>query len=332
LGSGSANYVVTGDGTLVYAAGVGAARSAPLTWVDRLGRPDPIAAIPSARFSSPRLSADDRRVLVSAEGNVRIYDLATGRETRVTTDGSAGGFVAWRPDDDMVAYSSRRTSKHLDWTNVWLQHPDGSGAPVKATALEGQVDVDAWSPDGRTLAVHHHPPSGANSDIFMVPVSEGVWAAPRPFAGAPAGEINVVFSPDGRYVAYRSNETGVSEVYIRPFDGAGPKTTVSVGGASDLAWARNGEIFYRRPKDEMLIAVAVATTPRLAVGQPIELFKIAGLLYGSNATRFAVASDGKRLLMPAGELPPSGGSSGLRPAIQIVLNWAEELKNLVPRP
>ena len=101
-------------------------------------------------------------------------------------------------------------------------------APLRVTALEGQVDLDAWSPDGQTLAVHHHPVPGG-SDLLMVPVGEGTGAEPQPFAAESFVEINVVFSPDGRYVAYRSNETGRSEVYIRPFAKAGPKTPVFGG-------------------------------------------------------------------------------------------------------
>ena len=183
---------------------------------------------PRRTIQLARLSSDDQRVLLSADGDVRIYHLATGREKRVTTDGSANGFVAWRPDDGMVAYSSARSSQRRDWTNVWLQRPDGTGSPSRVTALEGQVDVDAWSPDGQTLAVHHHP-VGGGSDLLMVPVGDGTGAEPQPFAAESFSEINVVFSPDGRYVAYRSNETGRSEVYIRPFAKAGPKTPVFGG-------------------------------------------------------------------------------------------------------
>jgi serine/threonine-protein kinase len=321
-GSASANYAVSRDGTLFHVVGTGAAGSDSLIWVDREGKANPIPTVRPSRFSAPRLSSDERRLLVLAEGDVRVYDLGTGRESRVTSDGTVGGFAAWR-DDGTVAYTSTRSEPDGN-TNVWIQPPGGTANATRLTALEGQLDVDSWSPDGRTLAVHHHKRDGG-ADVLMIPVG-GKSSESLSFAiGRPVAR-NAVFSPDGRYVAYLSNETGQFEVYIRPFRGPGPKTPVSVGGARNLTWARNGELFYQRPEDNTTIAVPVATRPTLTVGLPKELFRFSGLLYGTSATTYAVSADGKRFLMTAKER--EGPDTG--PGVTIVLNWAEELKAKVP--
>jgi eukaryotic-like serine/threonine-protein kinase len=303
---------------LFYVVGIGVDRPSSLVWVDRDGNAEPIPTIQPRRFIGPRLSFDEKRVLVVADNDVRVYELMTGRESRLTSDGSVGGFAEWR-GDGTVAYTSAR-SQSDGMTNVWIHSPDGNA--TRLTSLDGQVDVDCWAPDGRTLAVHHHKPGGG-TDVLMIPIADGQRSEPWPFVTG----LRAVFSPDGRYVAYLSSETGQPEVYVRPFPGPGSTTPVSVGGAVNLAWARNGELFYRRVADNALIAVPVATTPTLSVGQPQELFRFAGLFYNVSATTYAVSGDGKRFLMSAGQLE---SGSAARPAAHIVQNWTEELKARVP--
>jgi serine/threonine protein kinase/Tol biopolymer transport system component len=325
LTTASANYDVSDGGTLVYVVGAGAATRSPLTWIDRDGHTEAIPGIRPSFFRTPRLSADDQRVLVAADQDIRVYDLPNWRETRLTSDGRSG-FPAWRADG-AVAYTTSKSEREAT-TNVWLQPADGS-APRRLTALTGQVDVDSWSPDGRTLAVHHHK-IDSDTDILMISVEDGTASDPRPFAAESADESGAVFSPDGRYVAYLSNETGRSEAYIVPFPGPGPKRPLSTGGAGDVVWGRSGEVFYRRGSDHALMAVPISTTPVLAVGQPRPLFQMAGLLYGVSAARYTVTRDGKRFLMNAGDLRVDDGGSAPRPAIQVVLNWRKELERLVP--
>ena len=325
LTTASANYELSDEGTLAYVVGTGAATRSPLTWVDREGRTEAIAGIRPSFFRTPRLSADDQRVLVSADQDIRVYDLPNGRETRLTSDGQSG-FAAWRVQGG-VAYTSSR-AEAAETTNVWLQPADGS-APRRLTTLTGQVDVDSWSPDGRTLAVHHHKAAG-DSDILMISFDGEGHSEPRPFAAGSADETGATFSPDGRYVAYLSNETGGYEAYIVPFPGPGPKRPLSSGGAADLVWGRGGEAFYRHRSNHALMAVPISTSPVLTVGQPRPLFQLAGLLYGVSAARYAVTNDGKRFLMNAGDLRVDDGGSAPRPAIEVVLNWRSELERLVP--
>ena len=326
VNTGTANYAVSDDGTLFYAVGTGTVTRSSLTWVDREGRTEPIPDIRPGFHRTPRLSPDDQRVLVETGRDLRIFDLATGRESRLTSDGQSG-FPAWR-QDGTVAYTSARSEPEAT-SNVWLQPPDAGARPTRLTTLTGQVDVDSWSPDGQTLAVHHHT-VGGGLDLLMISIKDGKASAPVPFAADPHNETVAAFSPDGRYVAYVSNETGRNEVFIRPFPGPGAQTPVSTSGASEVVWARNGELFFRRISDHMMMALPVTTSPALTIGQPRPLFRLAGLQYGVSAPRYAVTADGKRLLMNAIDLRVDQGGTAPRPAINIVQNWREELKRLVP--
>jgi Tol biopolymer transport system component len=276
---------------------------------------------------TPRLSSDDQRVLLVAQGDLRVFDLATGRESRVTSDGATGAFAEWGPEDRTIAYSSTRSGPS-GAMNAWIQPADGTGTAMQLTSLDGQVHVDSWTPNGRLLAVHQHKPGGA-TDAFIVPVVDGTRSEPRPYLAEPFAEQHAVFSPDGRYVAYQSNETGQLEAYIRPFPGPGPKTPVSVGGADELGWSRTGDLFFRRLQDNALMVVPVGTNPTLAIGRPKELFRLSGSRNPVGARRYAVSADGTRLLLSA-SLLASGADAASRPSIHIVLNWHEELTRLVP--
>ena len=324
----SANYEMR-SGTLVHAVGTRAASlvASRLAWVDRFGKREPIGTIAARRFTAPRLSPDGQRVLVIVDGNLQVFDLSTGRETRVTQDGSTGGYAAWR-SDGTVAYTSMRGERE-GRTNAWMQPVEGTASAIRLTAMDGQVDVDSWSHDGRTLAVHNHKPGG-ESDLLMISVAGERASAPSPFHPETASERNAVFSPDGRFVAYISDETGRFEVYVRPFPGPAARQPVSVGGAADLSWGRNGELFFRRLEDSVIIAVPVATSPALSIGRPRELFRVAGLIYGTSATRYDVTADGTRFLMLAREVELDRVGASVRPTIRIVLNWQEELKQRLP--
>ena len=321
----SANYAVSDDGTLFYLAGAAVSGSS-LAWVDRAGTVDVLDTVPPKAYLGPRLSPNGERVLVVADGDAWIYDLASGRESPVTTDGMVNTYADWTPSGTEVAYSSSRGSLG---DNVWIQPADGSGTPRPLTALDGGVHLESWTPDGRTFAAHQHVTSGVN--LLMIP-SDGADAEPETWLEREFADNGVVFSPDGRYVAHVSDQTGEREIYIRPFPGPGGQETVSVGGGDEPAWASNGELFFRRPSDYAMMVVEVSTDPTLTVGQPRELFRGGVYPRGSARAKYAVTADGQRFLMSADLVAPPRREAGASPKVVVVQNWVEELKARVPIP
>jgi serine/threonine-protein kinase len=322
VSAAASNYSVSDQGTLVYVTGSASLRS--LVWVNRNGTAaGPIGSIPPGTYEEPRLSPDGGRVLVTRDGDLWVYDLASGRSSRLTRDGSSLMGV-WDPTGSQVAYSSARRGN----LEAWVESSDGSGQPRQLTSLGGQVHVDSWSPTGRTLAVHHHHSEGPVR-ILMLPMDQ---ANPKPevFLKGDYNAESAHFSLNEHYVAYLSQESGQREIYIRPYSRPGGQMTVSVGGGREPIWAANGDLFYRSFTGDRMFAVSVTTVPNLKVGTPMQVFQ--GPYYiaptGSPRAQYDVTSDGQRFLM----LAPSPGtnSSVARPRIIVVQNWFDELKRLVP--
>ena len=318
----SANYAVSDDGTLFYLSG-GVSSTSPLVWVDRDGTAETITTIPPNLYTTPRLSPDGERVLVVAEGDAWIYDIASGRESRVTNDGLTMSYAGWTPSGDHVTYTSSRDATG-GTVNVWMQAADGSGVAEQLTALDGAVHFDSWAHDGGTFAAHHHVRGRDYENLLMVSFAETAQE-PEVWLDRPYGDADAVFSPDGRFVAYRSQQTGNNQIYIRPFPGPGGQTPVSVDGGVEQVWGGNGEVFYRRVTDYAMMGVEVSTAPSLSIGPPRMLFPGGSNPGGSPRPRYTVTADGQRFLMTT-DLPVSGED----PRINIVFNWTEELKERVP--
>jgi serine/threonine-protein kinase len=317
------NYSVSEQGTLVYVA---AARVGlrSLVWVDRHGSAaGSIASMPPGTYEHPRLSPDGGRVLVTRDGDIWIYDLASGRNSRLTKDGSSQMGV-WDPTGAQVAYSSARQGN----LEAWAEPSDGSGPPRQLTNLGGLVHVDSWSPDGRMLTLHHHPAEGPVR-ILMLSMDRAE-SKPQVFFTGDFNAESAAFSRDGRHVAFLARETGQWEMYIRPYPGPGGQLTVSVGGGREPIWAANGELFYRSLTGEQMFVVSVTTVPTLKVGTPVQVFR--GPYYisptGSPRMQYDVTPDGQRFLMLAAS--PGTDTSVARSHVVVVENWFEELKRRVP--
>ena len=270
------------------------------------------------------MSPNGERVLVVADSDAWIYDLPSGRESAVTTDGSVNTYADWTPSGTEVAYSSSRGS---GVENVWIQPADGSGTARQLTDLDSGVHLESWAPDGGTFAAHQHVRVG--TALLMIPLV-GADAEPGTRLEREFSESGVVFSPDGRYIAHVSDQTGEREIYIRPFPGLGGQQTVSVGGGDEPAWAMSGELFYRRPSDYAMMVVEVSTDPTLTVGQPHELFRGGVYTGGSPRAKYSVTADGHRFLMRADRAPSPRTEAGRSMKVVVVQNWTQELLERVP--
>lgn len=322
LSSGIAYYGVARNGSLVYVPAGSWEQARTLVWEGREGNAQPIA-LPGESFLFPSISPDGKRIATGVEGGknqVWIYDMSGSSFNRLTFEGGNRSPV-WNPDGSRIAYASvREGSRAIFWKAV-----DGTGGEELLTRGGGRLYLNSFSPDRRILAFTQWDPK-TGYDIWLLPLDGE--RKPRPFLQTPAFEAGAMFSPDGRWVAYTSDESGRYEVYVQPFEGPGGKWQVSAEGGQQPRWARNGrELFYLAPDQENVMAVDVTTQPTFRAGKPIQVGRGQGIgaIAPPLASNYDVSSDGQRFLRIKrtdwAQLPAQ---------MIVVLNWFEELKQKVP--
>jgi serine/threonine-protein kinase len=322
---GAAHFAVSDDGSLAYVPGGMLVPNRKLVWVNRQGEVAPLPAEPR-EYESPSLSPDGKHVAVTIrEGSnydVWISEVARGTLTRLTSHPGEDVAPIWTPDGKQVTFASDVVG---DPPALWWRPADGSGPqePLLENEKPRVGMPTSWSPDGQTLAFRSS--STKSHDIWML--SREGEQEPWTFLDTEFDETGAMFSPDGGWLAYMSNETGRDEVYLQPFSVTGPrgKEQVSVDGGTEPVWAPDSrELFYRN--GDKMMAVAIETEPDLSVGIPKLLFE--ERLLGTGPVHlprnYDVSLDGQRFLMIQGEqeLVPT--------EIIVVLNWFDELKRLVP--
>ncbi len=269
-----------------------------------------------------RLSPDGRRVAVEviAVGGTHIWivDFETGIGSQLTFERSDNHFPTWTADGQTVVFQR-------DGEALYKKAADGSGEEELVFQSENSdprpTDV---SPDG-VLAFYEVTGEAGGRDIWTLQLEDGSASA---FLATPTNESMAMFSPDGQWLAYVSDQSGQSEVYVRPYP-QGSQRLISDGGGTAPIWSRNGqELYYRSPSGN-LMAVPIQTSPSFAPGRLRELFPVAGFLTSSNAAAYDIDVSGERFIMVSVEQTPDGASSQ---QINIVLNWFEELKERVPVP
>ena len=297
-----------------------------LAWVDRSGQ-ERLLNVPTRSYFQPRLSPDEQRLAVmitAAIGNADVWEWDFSHEnlSRVTDDGNHN-YLQWTPDGHRLSFLSQSgpVSSGGRGTISW-KRVDNSNAEIE-TLLSGQLARPplSWSPDGRVLAfVNIHPVTRA--DIWTMRVDEK--SPPQSFLQTRFQEGSPTFSPDGRWLAYVSDESGRSEVYVQPFPGPGTRIAISTGGGAEPVWPRRGhELFYRN--GDAMMAVEITTGPPLTAGKPRRLFD--GRYARSTALwpNYDVTADARRFLMVKGV-----EEFTVPTQINVVLNWDRELKRLAP--
>jgi dipeptidyl aminopeptidase/acylaminoacyl peptidase len=198
---------------------------------------------------------------------------------------------------------------------LFWQLADGSGGAERLTTSSGDV-ASSWSPDGQTLAFQE-PAPGAGWDLWVFRLSDH---KAQPFLQTRFNEIAPRFSPDGRWLAYASDESGRYEIYVQPYPGPGGKWQISTDGGTEPVWAHNGELFYRN--GDKMMAVETATRSNFSADKPKALFEGHYATY-QTLPSYDVTPDGQRFLLAK---PSEQGPQ----EINVVLNWFEELKGRVP--
>jgi Tol biopolymer transport system component len=319
---GHSRFSAAGDGSLAYRS-AGTSEVSRLTWFDRAGRMLG-AAGPPGRYRNPALSPDGTRVAVVyvREGDrnrdVWMLDLPRDVLSRFTFDPADDASPVWAPDGSRVAFGSSRLGGMF---SLFQKAASGSTPEVllfKSTVEEAQPY--SWSPDGRFI-LHRYMNNGAfNTGILEVGRDE----KPRLYQATPFTQSQSQASPDGRWMAFHSNESGANEVFAQTFPEPGGRWQISRSGGFFPRWRRDGrEIFYYAP-DSQLMAVPVGVSgSSLEFGSPMPLFRVDMLNGPATAVGFRaqydVAPDGQRFLVNV----PTGPSAGT--PLTVVLNWAARL-------
>ncbi|HXG56281.1 MAG TPA: protein kinase [Vicinamibacterales bacterium] len=308
---GAAQFSVSSNGSVAYVAGGDADHR--LVWVDRTGAGQPLAA-PRGAYATPRLSPDGRSIaLVAGRDREEVwrYDIALGELRQVTFNG--GSSPVWSADGSHIAFGASRNGPSA----VFRRRADGSGGDERVTTGARAQMPHSASPDGRMLAIIEHDASG-NRDIALLPL-EGE-RSPRPFHPSPATEATPVFSRDGRFIAFASDESGASEIYVAAADGSGPSVRVSRAGGSEPRWHPEGAAVFFRAGPRMMSA-PVRTRPALTAGPERLLFEGAFVRGAASAAAYDVSPDGERFLMLT-------GGDGQEPVRQltVILGWAASLR------
>jgi serine/threonine-protein kinase len=321
---GLAHFSISENGSLTYVLGGILAAEGELVWVDQNGGVESLP-FPPGVYQSPRLSPDGKQLVITklhGQANLWIYGMERGTLRRFTDEEGDEYWAIWTPDGKRIVFNSTR-SEGPGASLVW-KPADGS-SPVEQFAVgEYHQQPKSWSADGKLLVLTEglHPTTGL--DIWMLSL-EGE-RKPEPFLRSRFNEFHAIFSPDGRWIAYATDESGREEIYVQPYLGSGNIMPISTEGGMEPVWAPDGkELYYRDVSGDKVMAVSFITEPDLRVGKPRLLFEgryRGGWPWGRN---YDIAPDGKRFIMITDE------EQQLKPTqINVVLNWFEELKRLVP--
>ena len=334
--SGAANYAVSGPDTLVYMTPGASAQNTPrsLVWVDRLGREEPIKA-PRRAYSVPRLAPDGKRLAITINdresADIWIWDFARETMRRLTFDPGGDGMPVWTPDGTRIIFMSNRAGV----PNLYAQSADGTATVDRLTASANSQWPTSITPDGRHV-VGFEAGLRTTGDVVVFPLMS---RTSRPGSGDNASLLEALvetrfkgahpdISPNGRYVAYRSSESGRNEIYVRPFPQVDSGSwQVSTRGGTRPAWARNGRELFYIDESMTLMGVPVRTSgPTFSMGSPAKVFETQ-YAEPNPSRHYDVSADGQRFLMMKDNA--AGDSSATPASMVVVLSWTEELKQRV---
>ena len=305
-------------GHLIYRTGD--QQTTRLTWYDRSGKSLETVSEPGG-YHEPSLSKDNTKILFGrsdgpAPQDIYIQDLTRGSTTRLTFDPGVDSTSVFSPDEASVVFYSNRGGR-----STFLRK-SSSGAGVEELVLdEGTGSYpDDWSPDGKYILYEKNAGARNKVDLWVLPMTGS--EKPFPYIESPFEEAHSRFSPDGRWVAYTSTESGRSEIYIQSFPIGNGKWQVSTAGGDQAQWSSDGkELFYIAP-DRNLMSVSIGGGSSLEISRPSVLFQTVIPLTGITDDRnnFVPAKDGQRFLVNT-----LADITNSQPLI-MVLNWAGELK------
>lgn len=305
--SGSASFGFSNTGVLVYVPGGPLPIDyATLVWTDRHGNIKPLLETPRSYFSAV-LSPDGQKLALSvyaANDDIWVYHIVRGTLTRLTFGGGNNGRPIWTPDGRHLVYFAEKGRA----ANIFRKPWDGSGVEERLTENSDAQIPNSVSPDGKMLAFTQ------GGDIWILPMDEE--QKPRQFIQTQFSESQASFSPDGRWIAYRSDESGKNEVYVVSYPNREGKWQVSTGGGSNPMWSRSGkELFYVNVNKVMAVNVAAQATFSASV--PKKLFEVRSSEFGP----LDISPDGQRFILGV-----IRGQELTTTQLNVVLEWFKELQ------
>jgi serine/threonine-protein kinase len=319
--AGVGQFDVSKNGHLIYQSG-GGLGDEQVVRVDREGNATLIDPDWQGDFENVALSPDGTRLAVTATGSegthIWVKQLDTGPMVRLTFEGTANNRPAWSPDGRSVTFITNREKNR----SLWSVRADGS-ARADPLLSKGVVNEGFWSRDGRWIVFRTGSSGTRTRDIRAIRPAQDT--ASRLIVGAVFDEYAPALSPDSRWLAYVSNESGREEVYVRPFpESDRAKWQVSVDGGIEPRWSHSGrELFYRTSRGEMIVR-AVGGRETFEMGPPQLLFDASNFAGDNYHAVYDLTPDDRQFVM-------IGSNESIREDIVLVFNWIEELKAKLAR-
>jgi serine/threonine protein kinase/Tol biopolymer transport system component len=327
--SGGAQLSVSDVGSLVYLHGRGNSPNAPAVWMDRGGNILPLRGQRSD-WGNPQFSHDGRQLAFEIsdgrQADVWVQDLVSGRLARLTFDPADDFKPVWSPDGEWIVFASTRDGV----PNLYRIRSSGAGGTERLTTSPNPQLPGSWHPGGRFLAFEETRP-GTGIDLMIMPVPAAGTAASAHvnasvFASGPAVEAEPIFSPDGRWIAYRSSETGRAEVFVQSFASSG-KWQVSNGGGRDAAWSRTRPelLFFGTTQDRVMTAPYTVRDDSFRAGTPMpwSIVTVGRLPRGGRA--FDLHADGERVVV-------APAKDQVSDRMTFVSDFVNRLRQLAPTP
>jgi serine/threonine-protein kinase len=329
-GTGAAQFAVSQTGAFTYVAGEDPRADSPVMWIGRDGKTAPLRSKPS-NWTNPRFSPDGRKLaldILSGNVDVWIYEWARDTLTRLTFDPADDQEPVWTPDGKRIAFASSR-AKGLP--NIYWQRADGTGEVQRLTDSPNPQFPSSFDPSGRYLAVYEITPKNSN-DLMILPIEgdeKSGWKTGKPsvFLNTPANEVEPMFSPDGRWIAYFSNESGQFEVFVRPFAGPGGKSQISTAGGIQPAWSRTRrELFYVAPDNRIMVVSYTVEGDSFKADKPRLWSEQAVAPRRASSVWFDLHPDGDRIAAAVS----TGQAEEKLDKVTFIFNFFDELRRIAP--
>ncbi len=330
--NGGAQFSFSDTGAFVYVPGSAVSSDVSIYWMDAAGKFTPLRETPG-NYNNLAISPDGKRLAMDIiNGNrtdIWVYEWERDTLTRLTFGGDSNGRPVWTPDGQRIVYESAEKGG-VD--NLWWTRADGGGDAQRLTESKFDQITSSWSPDGKTLAFSQYNPV-TSWDIMTMPVegSEKTgWkpGEPKPFVNTPATGMYPAFSPDGRWIAYESTESGSPEIYVRPFPGPGGKWQISTGGGWFPEWSKNGkELFFTTlGREKIMVATYTASGESFRADKP-RLWSPGQFTDRSFYQNFSLHPDGKRFAVL--KAPNATEATPINKA-SFIFDFFDELRRKVP--